>query len=304
MTLHLLHKDVPALEDSGWDSNENSSIQAWLVRAPGRLLKNTEYGIRDEAMPADAVFEDPLVNQVIKMDIASFLVAEHHSVKNTAAMIALAPDERSRGFLASQVLDEARHFEVFARRLADLGVAPPERAKLMQQYCVPAMQRLFDLIDEQVDKGSFVGAVIGQNLILEGMAFPVYRYESKYWSYFDPGLSQIIRGAFADEVHHTGYGESYLRNCLSRDPGLRNEVTKLIGDFYVIMKEMFGVLIRHYVGLYQAAADEHMDQLGAIEIFPGRTMATTSEEDQMRILSEQIEAEYRQRSAAVGIHLS
>jgi len=304
MNATLSNRDIPTLAPSEWDHRDTVSIQSWLERAPGRLLKDTLYGVRGGVEPNALVFEDPLVNQVIKMDIATFLIGEHHSIKNTAAMVALAPDERSRGFLASQVLDEARHFEVFARRLADLGVSPSERELLMDRYNVKPIQKLFDLIDEQIDKKSYAGAVVGQNLILEGMAFPVYRYESRYWSYFDPGLSQIIRGAFADEVHHTGYGEAYLKSVVRSDVAGRNSITALLNQFYVLMKEMFDALIGHYVGLYQAAADEHMEQLGSIEIFPGHRMAQISEEEQLRFLSAEIETEYRQRAHAIGLELS
>lgn len=302
MTTHQLHRELPHYAEDEWAAKRDVSIQSWLDHAVARRLKGTTYGVTDEAAnPNPVVWDDPLVNQVIKMNIASFLIAERHSVKNTAAMIGLAPDERSRIFLASQVLDEARHFEVFSRRMADLGVLPAEREKLMARYNAPSMRKLFGLIDEQLDKRSFVGAAVGQNLILEGMAFPIYRYEARYWTWFDPGLSQIIRGAFADEVQHTGYGEAFLKSVVARDVEQRNALTVLVRQFYRIMKEMFETLISNYVGLYQAAADEHMDAIGDIMIFPNRRMADTSEEEQLRILLAEIEEEYRNRAIAIGI---
>jgi hypothetical protein len=287
---------------SSWDAH-GVSIQSWIERSIERRLKDTRFGVRGAAAPVPAVWDDPLVNQVIKMDIATFLIGERHSVRNTAAMLGMAPDEASTIFLSTQVLDEARHFEAFARRMADLGVSPEERDGLMARYTVPAIQKLFDLIDEQIDKRCYVGAAIGQNLILEGMAFPVYRYESRYWSYFDPGLSQIIRGAFADEVQHTGYGEAYLKMAVRSDVSQRNLISSLLRQFHTVMHEMFRSLIRHYVGLYQAAADEHMEQLGAIEIFTNRRMADTSEEEQMTTLLAEIEEEYARRAVAIGVAL-
>lgn len=301
MATLALQREVPHYAAQAWD-DKDVSIEHWLQHSVGRRLSDTTYGIgAGDLDPKPAVWEDKLVNQVIKMNIATFLIAEQHSIHNTAAMVGIAPDEKSRSFLASQVLDEARHFEVFSRRMADLGVQPHERDQLMKRYFAPSMRKLFELIQEQIDKRSFIGAAVGQNLILEGMAFPVYRYESRYWSYFDPGLSQIIRGAFADEVQHTGYGESYLRFVVARDVASRALVSDLVRQFYVLMKEMFETLIAKYVGLYQSAADEHMEDIGHIPIFPGRCMRDMNEEEQFRTLLAEIEKEYRNRTASIGI---
>lgn len=301
MNPQSINRDNPTLAPQTWD-NGKFSVQSWLKAVPGRRLKDTAYGMSPEnEAPHPAVFEDPLLQSVIKMDIATFLIAERHSVRNTARMIPLAPDENAEIFLATQVMDEARHFEVFSRRMADLGVSPEQREKLMTQYTTPAMAKLFDLIDEQIDKKDFIGSAIGQNLILEGMAFPVYRYESRYWSRMDPGLSEIIRGAFADEVQHTGFGENFLRTYVERNPADRDRVGTLVRKFRGLMNEVFTTVIFHYIGLYQAAADEHMDFLGDIVIFPGHKMADTSEEEQVRLLMAEVDEEFLRRAGAIGV---
>lgn len=304
MGQHSIQRDNAMYTKQDWD-NGKFDIQSWLKAAPGRRLRDTTFGMSaGNECPHDAVFEDPLLMSVIKMDIATFLIAERHAVHNTAKMVALAPDENTEIFLATQVLDEARHFEIFSRRMADLGVTPDQREKLMKQYTTPAIQKFFDLIEEQIDKKYFAGAAIGQNLILEGMAFPVYRYESKYWSRLDPGLSEIIRGAFADEVHHTGFGESFLRSHMLKSPIERERVTKLVNEFRHLMNEIFRTVIAHYIGLYQAAADEHMDILGDIMIFPNHTMANTSEEEQVRLLMAEVDEEYIRRAQAIGVDIT
>ena len=100
------------------------SVEGWLVHSVQRRLTGTSYGVSPgHDMPDPVVFEDPLVNQVLKMDVATFLIAERHSVSNTARMIALAPSEDERLFLATQVADEARHFEAFPSVCAES--APP-----------------------------------------------------------------------------------------------------------------------------------------------------------------------------------
>ena len=284
-----------------WD-NGTFGVQTWLERTPWLTLRESTYGCRENvAPPSHLLWEDPLLNQIYKLDIATFLTAEHVSVNGISRMVSQAPDEASRVFMATQALDEARHFEVFSRRLADFGVGPQERNALMQRVTTKQMQQFYDLIGEQVDRGEYVPALLAHNIILEGMAYPVYRYEIKYWSRLDPGLSQIIQGAFADEVHHVSYGEAYVRMLIKSDVALRNRIDKLLKEFEQLMTGVFEAVIDHYIGLYQAAADAHMDVMGDIVIFPGRRMAELSEEEQVRLLLDDIRQEHTRRLATVGI---
>lgn len=298
-----LVEGVPHVHPNTWDKSDGRfEVQTWLEKVPQGRLKATDYGIPEHKRePHPVLFDDPLVNQVVKMDLASFLSGEHHSYEYSAKMMLIAPDETSQMFLATQTIDEARHFEIFCRRLADYGVSPENRTKLMKRYLLPATQKMMDLMDEQADKKNFVGCVIAQNLILEGMAYPVYRYETKYWSRFDPGLSHIIEGAFADEVHHTHFGEVYLRDYFAGDIKAKNESQKLVYQFHKLMTEVFESFIRQYIGLYQEAVDGHKDLLGDIEIFPGMLMANVTEEEQTRILLSEIQKDYKRCLDLIGL---
>lgn len=296
-----LLRDQPHFNSGDWD-NGTFGVQNWLERTPWRTLRGTGYGYRDDvAPPSERLWEDPLLNQIYKLDLATFLTAEKLSVDGISRMVSFAPDEGSRIFMATQVLDEARHFEVFSRRLADFGVGPDERNALVNRVTTKEMRQFYDLITEQVDKGDYVAALVAHNIILEGMAYPVYRYEIKYWSRLDPGLSQIIQGAFADEVHHVSYGEAYLRSLIASDVGLRNRIGRLLADFEKLMTGVFEAVIAHYIGLYQAAASAHLDLMGDIMIFPGKRIADLSEEDQVRMLLQEVRQEHAKRLRALGI---
>jgi DnaJ-domain-containing protein 1 len=299
---HHLAYDNPAFDCEDFDQ-KRWSIQSWFERTAWKTLNGTRYGrAADDDRPSRHLWEDPLLRQIYLLDIASFITAERTSLQAVSGMIGCAPDEPTQIHLSTQVLDEARHYEVFCRRLADFGITPAQREQLERQVVTKAMRGFYDLILEQVDKRDFIGASLAQNITMEGMAYPIYRYEIKYWSRFDPALSRIIRGAFADEAHHVGFGEAVVRSQLK---GLsvdkRNEMVRLLHDMQRLMTEVFEQVITHYIGLYQEAANNHMDLIGDLEIFPGQTMAGLSEEDQARTLLKEIKAEQDARLRHIGV---
>ncbi|WP_441289778.1 ferritin-like domain-containing protein [Sorangium sp. KYC3313] len=292
------------MSNQDWDDGR-FSIQHWMEHTAWRRLKDSTFGVKNGTPePHPALWDDPLLMHIYKMDIATFLTAERVSMCGVAGLMRCAPNENCQVYIATQTLDEARHFEVFCRRLADVGVTPPQREKLMAHVTTKAMKTFYDLILEQVDKGDFVAGSLALNSILEGMAYPVYRYEMKYWSRFDVGLSQLIKDAFADEVQHVGFGTTTLGHMIKDDVAVRNQVQKLAPEFHRLMMDVFESIIRHYIGLYQEAANNHMDEIGDLEIFPGRKMADTSEEEQVRIVMHEVEQEYSSRMASVGVELA
>lgn len=301
MNTSKLQRDNKKFTDDGWDTGK-FDVQSWLQRAPWKTLKDTTYGVKDGALePHHALWEDKLLAEIYKIDLATFLTAEQLSVNGISKLVSHAPDEASAIFLATQAVDEARHFEIFSRRLADFGVTPEQRNAMMKKVTTPEMRKFYDLIAEQVDKGRVAEAMLSHNIILEGMAYPVYRYETAYWSVFDPQLSAMIRGAFADEVHHVAFGEAFMKNYTKKGDKTRNAMSRLAREFRQLMTEVFTSTISHYVGLYQLAADNHMDEIGHINIFPNKKMRDTTEQQQVEILMYEVNDECDKRLARIGL---
>ena len=297
-----LYHDNPAYPSQDWNQ-DRWSVQKWFERTAWKGLKDTHFGKDPNGPdPHSCLLEDPLIRQIYLLDIASFITAERTSVLAVSGMIRSAPDEASQLHLSTQVLDEARHYEVFCRRMADFGITPEQRADLEKLVTTPAMQNFYDLIHEQVDKGDFIASTLAQNITMEGMAYPVYRYEIKYWSRVDTALSQIIKGAFADEAHHVGFGEEIVRSQLKgMGSEKRNRAKALLADFQLLMSEVFDGVISQHIALYQQAADNHMDLMGDIEIFPGHFMRDISEEQQVNLLVNEIQMEQKKLLSRVGL---
>jgi hypothetical protein len=294
--------ETPTYLPQEWD-NGSWTVQKWLERTAWHGLRGTQYGHGVEEKDIHpALFEDPLLRQIYLIDVCVFLGAERVSCDSVAGLLRCAPDESAKMFLGTQVLDECRHYEIFCRRVADFGVSPEQREKFVERYTTPAIRKFYALVLEQADKKDFLAGSIAQNLIMEGMAYPLYRYEIKYWERIDPSLSQMIRGAFADESHHVTFGESIIRQHLKGvDPERRNQLRRLIEDFSKLMTEAFEQVINTYVGLYQECASQYVDVMGDVEIFPGHLLGNVTEEQQVRLLLNEIKVEHANRCRRLGL---
>lgn len=282
-------------------ANDSYSIESWIERVPRGSLKGTRYGHDQAQTPHPGLHEDPRLRQIYLMDMAMFISTEKVSAQGISGIMKYAPDDATMVFLATQTLDETRHYEAFCRRMRDMGVSVEEQKQFTDYVTTTALAKFHCLIRELVDKGDFLGALVAHNIILEGMAYPVYRYEMKYWSKIDPALVQIIRGAFADEVSHVRFGERYIQAMIEIEPQARDRVCRLTREFSMLMAEIFQAVITEFVGLYQEAIRPYMALVGDIELFPGKRMAEISEEEQVRILLNDIREEHKRRMERIGI---
>jgi hypothetical protein len=277
------------------------SIDRWLRNVPAGYLAGTSFGRSPENGIPEEIVAQGMLRQVCLMDMALFLGAERVSTQVASGLVRLAPDEAAMTFLASQTLDEARHFEAFAQRFADLGIAPEQRDRIGRDLLSPAYRQFLDLLLENVDQGDFEAGIVGLNIILEGMAFPLYDYEMRYWRPFDPGLVEIIGGAFKDECRHVGFGEKYLAHRMSKDVSARNRVQAKVNGLTLKMRDVFADFLHAFVGFYDIAVQEYPERCADVEILPGRRLRDTSAEDQVRWLETQIALGHRKRLERIGL---
>ena len=58
--------------------------------------------------------------------LCNYCVGEAAALEGASGLVAIAPNRLAKVFLATQVVDEGRHLEIFYHRLRDLGVDDPE----------------------------------------------------------------------------------------------------------------------------------------------------------------------------------
>ena len=174
------------------------SIQSWLESCPQSYLMDTQYGRGpDEKEPEFLLENEVLREETIKATV-QLVVGERCALSASSGLINAAPEESSRRFLATQTLDEARHVEIFTQRLYDLGVAKKDLESTIQRYANPNLVKFAEILLEKVDRKDFVAGVVGQNIVLEGMAFSVFEMMHAMNEPVNPKFAQTLTGTIAD----------------------------------------------------------------------------------------------------------
>jgi hypothetical protein len=191
---------------------------------------------------------------------------------------------------------------MFRRRLdlacTALGL---DRDTATEAILIPPLRRFLERAYEVADGGSFVEAMVLINLVLEGMAYPLYAYEERYWQPVDPYLAKLIRSAFTDETRHVTFGAGLVQALLEGDPARRAKVAALCAEARLAMREVFDFYIRKFVSLFDAVARRHRDVFAGAEFAPGRRIADTPYEDQVTAIHASIDREHARLLARAGL---
>jgi hypothetical protein len=223
-------------------------IQYWLESAAQGYLEGTHYGHgakerEPSVLLGDAVLRDQAIGLTVQL-----VVGERCALAASSGLINAAPDEGSKRFLATQTLDEARHVEVFTHRLLDLGVKPDALEDVIRERANPNLLRFAELLLDKVDRKDFVAGVVGQNVILEGMAFHVFEMTHASNRELNPKFAHTLAGTIADERRHVGFGENRIGSLIREHPERKADVEKLQREMSYWMLATFGSQIRQGPG--------------------------------------------------------
>lgn len=282
-------------------SVRNFTAEKWLETVPHGYLKGMIYGHSPQYSVPDYLMEEGKLRQVCLYDLAIFASAEKIAVTTAAGLTSVADDDWSRIFLATQTFDEARHYEIFVERIREMGLSDEQIAHLIEEVASPEYREFQKIMLQQVDNKDLLGGLVTLNIILEGMAFPLYGYEARFWKPFDPGLTEIIIGAFKDETRHVGFAEKKLAECILQRPEEKARLSRLATECSIQMEKAFESFLNEFVGLYQDACQEHKEKVGDAEIAPGMRMIDTPVVDQVNMLLRDIVGGHRERLEKIGL---
>jgi len=172
-----------------------------------------------------------------------FFVGEQAVTDTLSPLVHGAPDEGSRIFLSTQLVDEARHTVFFSRFFDEvIGVSGglSEALALLRDKTVGGFRKLFDedLVDatervrkDPTDYGAWVEGITVYHLVVEGMlALTGQKFllgtlrEMQMLPGFYAGFTAVAR----DESRHVNYGVRALMEAGLREPTLLDRVEDTI----------------------------------------------------------------------------
>ena len=135
--------------------------------------------------------------------MSQFLHGEQGALVCTAKIVETVPWIDAKYYASTQVMDEARHVEVFARYLD---------TKLDGHYPVnPALQLLIDDIvrDQRWDM-----TYMGMQIMIEGLALAAFGFMHAVTQ--EPLLKKLLRYVMSDEARHVAFGVLSLKEYYSQ----------------------------------------------------------------------------------------
>jgi P-aminobenzoate N-oxygenase AurF len=130
--------------------------------------------------------------------LSQFLHGEQGALLCTAKIVETVPWYDAKLYASTQVMDEARHVEVFARYLDE---------KLTGHYPINAHLRL--LLDDIVNDSRWDMTYLGMQIMVEGLALAAFGFMHQMTT--EPLLKQLLRYVMSDEARHVAFGVLSLK---------------------------------------------------------------------------------------------
>ena len=125
--------------------------------------------------------------------LSQFMHGEQGALLCTAKIVETVPWIDAKYYAATQVVDEARHVEVFARYLDE---------KLTGHYPINAHLRM--LLDDIINDSRWDMTYLGMQIMVEGLALAAFGMLHQTTS--EPLLKQLLRYVMSDEARHVAFG--------------------------------------------------------------------------------------------------
>ena len=162
--------------------------------------------------------------------LSQFLHGEQGALMCTGMITATTPWIDAKYYAATQVMDEARHVEVFARYLME---------KLDGTY--PMNPNLGSLIDDTLNNEHWDITYLGMQIMIEGLALAAFG--AIHMVTPEPLLKQLLRYVMSDEARHVAFGvlslQEYYQGLSATEIRYRQEfaaeaATRLRNRFYMV----------------------------------------------------------------------
>jgi hypothetical protein len=157
------------------------------ARAPGAPLANW----------GDSEFTN-LKMEMQNWTLSQFMHGEQGALLCTAKIVETVPWIDAKYYASTQVMDEARHVEVFAKYLD---------TKLTGHYPINAHLRM--LLDDIINDSRWDMTYLGMQIMVEGLALAAFGFLHMLTE--EPLLKQLLRYVMSDEARHVAFGVLSLK---------------------------------------------------------------------------------------------
>ncbi len=130
--------------------------------------------------------------------LSQFLHGEQGALVCTAKIVETVPWYDAKLYASTQVVDEARHVEVFGRYLNE---------KLSGNYPINAHLRM--LLDDIVNDSRWDMTYLGMQIMVEGLALAAFGFQHQITT--EPLLKKLLRYVMSDEARHVAFGVLSLK---------------------------------------------------------------------------------------------
>ncbi|HIG25203.1 MAG TPA: ferritin-like domain-containing protein [Acidimicrobiia bacterium] len=134
-----------------------------------------------------------------KWSLAQFMHGEQGALICTAKIVETVPWIDAKYYAATQVMDEARHVEVFAQYLDTK----------MGGIDYPCNTHLGLLLDDIVNDSRWDMTYLGMQIMVEGLALAAFGFMHQTTE--EPLLKKLLRYVMADEARHVAFGVITLK---------------------------------------------------------------------------------------------
>jgi P-aminobenzoate N-oxygenase AurF len=185
-----------AQTDLPWDTEVDLEKNAEIQRLQYAELEQDLSGT-----PLEKFSEQDMIQLSIESDnwtLSQFMHGEQGALICTAKIVESVPWIDAKYYAATQVMDEARHVEVFAKYLDE---------KLRGHYPINAHLKM--LLDDIINDSRWDMTYLGMQVMVEGLALAAFGFMQQMTP--DPLLRQMLRYVMSDEARHVAFGVLSLK---------------------------------------------------------------------------------------------
>ena len=158
----------------------------------------------------------------IRYTLSQFMHGEQLALVTASQLVECTPDLEAKYYAATQVVDEARHVEVFSRYLREkLGMPTFPPAPLVR-----------DILSELIKSPEWDVKYLGVQVLLEGLALASFHVLHDTCQ--EPVLREVLHYVIRDEARHVAFGNIALRglygDLTDAERRYREEIVLAVSD--------------------------------------------------------------------------